>query len=406
MDDSGAISGGSPKKKMPERKNSSYEVNVKTYTPPRLSQGKSWFIAFNSYDPVSSEMKRKRIYLNGIKSKRMRKDYADELIKRLNAELKCGWNPWIENKSEKSYHTLDEVADAYRRDIAKKLEEGYIREKTAKGYASMLKNLLTFNKERPRPITYIYQFNLEFCNGFIDHIWLDRGSSGTTRDNYLVWLRSFSSYLHSKQYIQADPTVSIKSLGKKKGKKQRTVISSDDMKLLKEYCENNNKHYLLACYIIYYCFIRPREMSYIKLDHISIKRGTIFIPDYSSKNKKDGIVTLPDKVLKLMLELDIFKYPSSYFLFGKNFTPSESRHSDKQLRDFWSYHVRRDLNFPKTYKFYSLKDTGITDLIRSNKDLLSVRDQARHYSLVMTDIYTPKDIMDANELIKCHSSNF
>ena len=117
LDDSGAISGGSTKKKMPERKNSSYEVNVRTYTPPRLSKGKSCFIAFNSYDPASETMKRKRIYLNAIKSKKMRKDYADELIKRLNAELKSGWNPWIENKCEKSYNTLDEVSDAYRRDI-------------------------------------------------------------------------------------------------------------------------------------------------------------------------------------------------------------------------------------------------------------------------------------------------
>jgi integrase len=301
---------------------------------------------------------------------------------------------------------LDEVSDAYRRDIAKKLQEGYIREKTARGYASMLNVMQKFNNEKPRPITYIYQFNLDFCNSFIDYIWLDKGSSGTTRDNYLVWLRSFSAFLYSKQYIQSDPTVSIKSLGKKKGKKTRTVISPENMKLLKEYCEIKNKHYLLACYIIYYCFIRPREMSYIKLEHISVKRGTIFIPDYSSKNKKDGIVTLPDKVLKLMVELDIFKYPSSYYLFGKGMLPCENRHSDKQIRDYWSNHIRKDLNFPKNYKFYSLKDTGITDLIRSNKDLISVRDQARHYSLVMTDIYTPKDIMEANELIKSHSSNF
>lgn len=33
-------------------------------------------------------------------------------------------------------------------------------------------------------------------------------------------------------------------------------------------------------------------------------------------------------------------------------------------------------------------------------DVLSVRDQARHSSILMTDIYTPHDIQEANDLIK------
>ena len=50
--------------------------------------------------------------------------------------------------------------------------------------------------------------------------------------------------------------------------------------------------------------------------------------------------------------------------------------------------MKKALELPAQYKFYSLKDTGITDLIRANTDLLSVRDQARHHSLQMTDLYT------------------
>ena len=49
------------------------------------------------------------------------------------------------------------------------------------------------------------------------------------------------------------------------------------------------------------------------------------------------------------------------------------------------------------YKFYSLKDTGITNMLR-HYDVLSVRDQARHSSILMTDIYTPHDIQEANDL--------
>ena len=71
----------------------------------------------------------------------------------------------------------------------------------------------------------------------------------------------------------------------------------------------------------------------------------------------------------------------------------------QQFRDFWNNHLRKELKLPKQYKFYSLKDTGITNMLRANTDVLSVRDQARHSSILITDIYTPKDIQAANELL-------
>ena len=79
--------------------------------------------------------------------------------------------------------------------------------------------------------------------------------------------------------------------------------------------------------------------------------------------------------------------------------PGKDRKSEKQFRDFWNGHVRPDLGWPPKYKFYSLKDTGITNMLRANTDILSVRDQARHSSILITDIYTPKDIKQANKLL-------
>ena len=38
-------------------------------------------------------------------------------------------------------------------------------------------------------------------------------------------------------------------------------------------------------------------------------------------------------------------------------------------------------------------------MLRANTDVLSVRDQARHSSILITDIYTPKDVKKANKLL-------
>lgn len=398
--------GDSSKKKMLTSKKPEYHHNVKGYTPARLTQGKKWYVSFYAFDPEAGKLKRKLIHINRIPLKRSRKEYADDLILRINSELAMGWTPWINSNNGRGYETLEVVYERYSKFLSKKLQEEYLREKTVRGYMSMLNIFKQYNAQRVRPLQYVYQITPEFCSAFIDYVWLDLGNSGTTRDNYLTWLKGFAEFLVEQHFLQGDPTVAIKSLGKKKGKKNRTVIKREDMAKLKQYCEKNSSSFLLACYFLYYCFIRPKEMSYIRLEDISVQRSTVFVHHQVSKNKQDGVVTIPDKVMKMLIEQDVFKNPSHYFLFGKNFKPAEKRHSDKQFRDFWSNHIREYLKFPKHYKFYSLKDTGITDLIKAGQDLISVRDQARHYSLVMTDIYTPKDIQEANELIKHHSSAF
>ena len=79
--------------------------------------------------------------------------------------------------------------------------------------------------------------------------------------------------------------------------------------------------------------------------------------------------------------------------------PGRERKSEKMFRDYWLSRVRKDLNLSSAYKFYSLKDTGITNMLKANLDVLTVRDQARHSSILITDTYTPKDIKEANKVL-------
>lgn len=394
------------KKKMFTQQKSPELQKIIGYSVPKLTTGKCWYISFNAFDPAQNKMRRKRIKINNIEKISERRVYAAELMKRITVKLMNKWNPWIEAENSKAYHSFYEACDNYRRYVDKLFKESHIREETYTGYVSYLNNLRRYNEVKANTITYIYQFTVDYCSAFLDHVWIDRGNSGQTRDNYLGWLRVFSTYLLEKQYIKTNPTAPIRALGKKKGTKQRTVIAPAMMRKLSEHLAEHNKPFLLASYILYYCFIRPKEMSYIQIEHVSIKNGTVFIPGQFSKNKKDGVVTLPDKVLKLMLDLDVFSKPGDFFLFSDNFMPGEVRKDEKQFRDYWGRHLRPALKLPAEYKFYSLKDTGITDLIRANKDIISVRDQARHYSLLMTDVYTPHDIQVANEELRHHETEF
>lgn len=101
-----------------------------------------------------------------------------------------------------------------------------------------------------------------------------------------------------------------------------------------------------------------------------------------------------------------YNYPGQYYLFSNKFRPGTEYRDSKQFRDFWNNHVRKSLKLPAEYKFYSLKDTGITNMLRSNTDPISVRDQARHSSLLITNTYTPMDIKKANPAIIAYKGIF
>lgn len=387
------------------QKNSELQ-DIISYTLPKLYTGKEWYIGFYAFNPVEGKMKIKRIKLNYITKVTERRKYAADLMNRLNEKLRRGWNPWIESENNKAYVLFDEACDAYVKLATRYFQDGILREDSYTSYMSYLRNLRKYNKSLKNPIIYVYQLNREYLNEFLEHIYIDRDNSPQTRDNYLMWLRVFAKYLVKQGYHKTMATESIEVIGKRCRKKSRTVIPPESLEKLKTFVVGHNRHYLLATYILFYCFIRPKEMSLIKIGDISIKNRTIFISEDNSKNRKSAVVTINRKVIELMLDLGVLSAPSDYYLFGSGFMPSKEQRSEKQFRDYWNRYIRKGLKFPKEYKFYSLKDTGVTTMLRCKLDSISVRDQARHSSILMTDIYTPHDIQEANPIIEKFETDF
>ncbi|MEG2947240.1 MAG: tyrosine-type recombinase/integrase, partial [Bacteroidales bacterium] len=371
-----------------------------SYTIPKLYDGKEWYIGFYAFDPRLGKLKRKKIKINFMKSKTDRRKLARDIIVRLTEKLIDGWNPWIEAIQGSSYILFYDCCDQYKIRIEKLTADGFLNKDSRQTTLSHLNVILKYNSKLPLPIKYAYQFDKKFISNFLDWMYIDKGVSPRTRDNYLTWIRQFSAWMVEKDYLKNRPDESFKVLGSRMINKRRNVIDDNDLKKLVLWLESNNKSYLLAVYLLFYCLIRPKEMALLKLHHISIKDQTIFIPSEISKNKKDAVVTIPEVVLKLMIELEIFNYPDDYYLFSKNFKPGEKFHKSDMFRDYWLAIIRPTFKFPKSYQFYSLKDTGITNMLKNNMDPLSVRDQARHSSITMTNKYTPQSGLKAPEKLK------
>ena len=84
------------------------------YTHPVYhDSGKSFYVDFKAFDPVTGKLRRKKYHLDNIKSKRQRKQHADVLINTLLTKLRAGWNPWANVSDFRGYTKLEDVFERY-----------------------------------------------------------------------------------------------------------------------------------------------------------------------------------------------------------------------------------------------------------------------------------------------------
>ena len=198
-----------------------------------------------------------------------RKKRAAEIITVTTQRLRNGWNPWAEATTDRQCANFVYVTEIYNKYLEKLTSAKTLKQKTLYDYQSRLNMLLEYNNSRHLPIMYMYQFDQAYISDFLDYILLDRDASARTRNNYRTWLSTFCTWLQEKKYIEDNPTDKIRSLAEEM--KFRSALTKEDLAQLHEYLKETNKHFLLACQMEYYTFIRPDELSNIRLGDIKIK---------------------------------------------------------------------------------------------------------------------------------------
>lgn len=370
-----------------------------SYTLPTYHEGKSCYVDFFCYDPAEGKMRRKKFSLDKYKTAKMRRAYAAELIGELTVRLRSGWNVWATAaESTRQYVELEQVGEYYGRYLEKLVLKGTLRDSTRARYISYYGVWERWRTQvAALPPKCAYQLTAAVVEEFLDYVFLDLDLSAQTRNNYLTWLGTFCEWMRSKGYLSANPCEGVKSL--REAPKKREPLSTAMLKALREYLEERNRHFLLACMLEYYTFIRPNELRHVRVCDIRVREQKIMLSGAFTKNRKDAVVAVPVEVIRLMIDLGIFSYPSKHFLFGSTrFTPSERRMAPCIFRNEFA-RVRKALGWADCYQFYSLKDTGIRDLANA-EGVVVARDQARHSDVHTTNKYLKADALAVHEEVK------
>src|SRR5690606_16911277 len=106
-----------------------------------------------------------------------------------------------------------------------------------------------------------------------------------------------------------------------------------------------------------------------------------------AKNRMTQVITIPNQYMPI-LSWHIKSAVNSDYLFSDDgFKPGTKKLAPKKISDTWDK-FRKEYKIQDVYQFYSLKDTGITDLLESGIPAIKVRDQARHRDIRDTEKYT------------------
>lgn len=380
-------------------------ATLRQYVPAQLKNDTNGIsILYYVYDPMAGEMRRIRMKLNRqlrpfrTKAEKMRE--AASIVYTLNKRLAEGWTPLHESDDGRLYTPIKELRDSF---LSSKQREG-LRETTLRDYKSITGLFLTWCEESGRARKYSGTFLKVDAVTYMDYI-LGKGNSNRSFNNTLKVMSLFFQWSLEHCYCKENPFVGIRQLPKKR--KKRILVDAESRRMILDYFSRECPQMLLLCRLVYSSAVRPLEASKIHIGDIDLKRRYIRIPDEVAKNHKERFATLTKEEIEQLQQLLERRPPSTWFLFGpgKQIMPGEKQVSHSYFRKKWD-RMKRDIGLPEEMQLYSLRDTGLTDLLHAGVDPLTVQHHADHSSLAMQNIYTDHFDPGLNEKIYNNAPKF
>jgi integrase len=352
------------------------------YLPATLRHtAHGWTIEYSVLDPSTNAMQRKVAKMNRIRNRFGKisdfKAYCNHIVCDLNTRLAGGWTPFGEQQNSRLFTPIEAVLDDYLGEKAKEL-----RPDTVINYRSFCKCMKDW-VGKVCPNAQCGMFNKVLAVRFMDHILNEKGLTGRSYNNKLKQARAFFSWAVEKCYCKENPFASMKT--KREEAKRRILIPADTRAMITGYFEANNPNYLVLCRLVFNALVRPKEVWRLKVADICLEDGYILVGEDKSKTHFSRIAALTPQLIKDIRTMIVGAKPSMY-LFGHGYKPNAKPIRYNNFREDWNK-MRIALGLPDTMQLYSLRDTGINEMLKCGIDPLTVMQHADHHDLSMTTRY-------------------
>lgn len=349
------------------------------YVPPVLHTGQIWYIDYYAKHPGTGKLVRKRIKVNHVPAGTARRRYAQQVMAELTRKLQAGWSPWAADAAPRGFVTMGEALDQFDR-----TKERQLRHSSPYSYTSMI----SVFREWCRPLglleRYANQFNRADAIAFLDHISEQRMVGNRTYNNYLVMFGMLMEWQKERGFRADNPFQGFKK--RKQAQKSRTYLTEQERQEMVAWLRANDPGFLFACLFVYGTLIRPGELRRLRVHHVDLQRQVVHLPAEETKSGIERMPAIPDWMLAELLAYGLDKQPGKAWLISPDLLPGNKPIARNTLNRRWVA-MRRALGWPTSKQLYSLRDTGIIQLLRDGVDLLHVRQQAGHTDVATTNSY-------------------
>lgn len=356
------------------------------YRPAEVRTGKIIRVVYYALNPETNKLQQKTVKCNRMHTRAANVKYAKMVALKINAKLLEGWNPFIESISQNVYTKL---ADAVKHFLDVKCKD--LRKDSIRSYVSQAKMLTDYLERHNQSKILCLSFDSRHAHQFMSEI---AGKvSARTYNNYLVFFKTLWNFFIENEYVKDDPFLKIHK--KHEDEKVRTTILPEDRLKIEKYFAEVSPEFLIICKMCYNCLIRPKEALQLRIGNINVKDKLLIIPADVAKNHHERHIAMPDSIMEYLTT--VATLPPKYYIFSTGYKPGTKLLTTRETGKTWST-MRNKLNMPKEYQFYSLKDTGITDMLEKGVPPKYVKELADHSSLEMTEKYLHKST--AHEILK------
>lgn len=378
---------------------------IAKFLPALVRETKSGLlIEYYVLDPMTENYVRKRIRIERLvkrfRSKRERMVAAQQIADNLNAKLRGGWTPLHQTEDSRLYTKLPELQTKF---LAAKKAEG-CRDTTLIQYKSVIDLWLRWCEDNGHADRYSGTYLRQQAVCYMDAV-LELGNRHRSYNNTLKVMKAFFQWSVEHCYSKENPFVGIKML--KKEPKIRILVPPEARKKISAYYADFRPAMNIVCRLVYSSAIRPAEILKIQLKHIHVDKHYIVIPGENAKNHKERYATLTHSLCDALSPIVARYKNAELYLFGKNefLDPDVAPANKSYFQKSWE-RMRKATGLPKEMQLYSLRDTGLTDLLHAGVDQLTVQHHADHSSLAIQDIYTSHFDPGLNDRIFSNAPEF
>ena len=371
----------------------------KTNPPYKLAElktygddlAKRWVVEYYAFDEDEEKLKRRQVFISRKKyrSKEERVAYADAVIKQVNHELAKGY---CIPSSSTAGMPIDVAIEKY-------LDYKLARVGKAADYTSPLRAMFKNYLYAHHPNLKLGELGRRHILGFLDKYQAQRSWSNSTRNQKKGFIFNFCQYYVDREVLPKNPAAFVK-LERVSKEVRYTPFQSHEIGYLREKLAKSDPELLLFTHFIYYCFIRPKELRFLKISDINLSQMQIRVTRERSKNNKTQFVTIPKAFYSALMDSQLMKAGGNLYVFGNEGKPGDTHYSQNTMTGRMRRFLDK-LGYSRDYSLYSFKHSGCCKLYQVTKDLKLVSRQCRHHSTQVTDLYlrdlgmyTDRDVMD------------